>query len=251
MDITAESVGLTDVGRVRTHNEDGFLVSPEDQVYCVVDGMGGSSSGEVATEITLAAMIEYRRASLARGDTDLGSAVQLANRRILERSKSDRGCWGIGAAIAALSIDRRPGGTIISLAHVGDCRIYRYRALELTALTRDHSLINEYDALMAATSPEDRAKVPARDTLPRNVITRALGMKPDLSVDMRTEPARAGDLYLLCTDGIHVEIDDAAIGDILRAHVTLVTAAQALVQAALDHGGADNLAVVLVKIGLR
>ena len=245
MMISTRSAGLTDVGRRRTVNEDGFLASAEDDLYVVVDGMGGHQGGDVAAAIAIEAVAQGYRASAERGEARLASAVQLANRRIFERSKSDRSCQGIGAAIAAMAINRGPEGAAVHLAHVGDCRIYRFRRLELEPLTRDHSLLNEYRIAKPDATAEELAH------LPKNVIVRALGVRDEVDVTRASHPARPGDLYLLCTHGLHGELEDDEIAAVLRDNIDVTAAARALVQAARDYGVCgDDIACVVVDLRL-
>jgi PPM family protein phosphatase len=242
--------GFTDVGRLRQHNEDGFGVWPTEGIFTVCDGMGGGSTGDVATKLVLEALQETSRSEFPPGDYRknallgtqyLEAAIQLANRRVLEKSRSSNFHVGIGAAVAAIFIEN----DVVFIAHVGDCRVYRYRAMELEPLTRDHSLLNDYRQYKPEATDEELAAVP------RNVITRAIGFNHPIQIDHYHEHAHAGDLYLLCTDGIHGMLDDDAIAGILQTHVELPDKANALLDAALEAGGADNIAAVLVSLTAR
>ncbi len=243
--------GFTDVGRQRQHNEDGFGSWTADGLFAVCDGMGGCHGGDVATKVALTAVHEafcaepppggYRTSGGRRGLERLGAAVRLANRRVVEKSKSSNYYTGIGAAIAAISVE----GEAVFIAHVGDCRVYRYRAPKLEQLTRDHSLVNDYRKYMPDATDKEIAEVP------KNVITRVLGMRDEVEVELHHERARHGDLYLLCTDGIHGMIDDDAITGIVRARINLAEIAKTLLDAALEAGGADNIAAVLVRISIE
>lgn len=243
--------GFTDVGRRFRRNEDGFGIWTSDGLFAVCDGMGGCHGGDVATKVALTAVHEafcaepppggYRTSAGRRGFERLGAAVRLANRRVVEKSKSSNYYTGIGAAIAAISVE----GEAVFIAHVGDCRVYRYRAPQLELLTRDHCLENEIRKYKPNVTDEEIA------ALPKNVVVRALGLRDEVEVDLHHERAHHGDLYLLCTDGIHGMLDDDAITGIVRARIDLADIANALLDAALEAGGLDDTAAVLVRISIE
>lgn len=245
--IAVQVVGFTDVGRQRENNEDGFGVWPNENLFAVCDGMGGGRTGDVATKIALESLYAgfctqvapggYRTSAGLHGFDRLRRAVQIANRRIFEKSKSSPMYVGIAAAIAAISIE----GETIFIAHIGDCRIYRFRMKQLEQLTQDHSLVNEARKYKPQATEEELAQIPA------NILVRVLGLKDEIEVEEHRERAYPGDLYLLCTDGIHCLIDNAAIEKILKANTDLAKTAQTLLDAALDAGGTDNIAAVLVQ----
>lgn len=239
--LTTRFHGLTDPGLQRSHNDDGFSGSPDDGLYLVVDGMGGGGSGDIATQIALDAAREGFRAAPSRPAGErLASAVQLANLRVFERSERDMHCRGMGAAIAAVALE----GETVHVAHAGDCRVYRHRPLDLEPLTRDHSLVNDY----ILHKPDlTEAEIAA---LPRNVITRALGMQREIAVELRAERARPGDLFLLSSDGLHATIGDEAIAGILYDAVDLEAACRALLAAALEQGAPDNVTCLLIRCAL-
>jgi serine/threonine protein phosphatase PrpC len=235
----------TDVGLRRQYNEDRVGVFPELGLALVADGMGGSSSGDIAAEWVLDTVTEcwaqQREASWSeetmRGGYPLRIALELANLRILDGASSDLRFTGIGAAAVALA--EVPGGVL--LAHVGDCRIYRLRGGVLELMTRDHSLINEYYDHFPEGLDQEQI-----DRLPRNVITRALGMKPGCSPELRFEPLLPGDRYLLCSDGLHGMVEDLKIEAICAGESDFTRACARLVEAANEAGGEDNIAVALV-----
>lgn len=235
----------TDVGLRRQYNEDQVGVFPELGLALVADGMGGSSSGDIAAEWVLDTVPEcwaqQREAPWSeetiRGGYPLQIALELANLRILDGASSDPRFTGIGAAAAALA--EVPGGAL--LAHVGDCRIYRLRGGVLELMTRDHSLLNEYYDHFPEGLDQEQL-----DRLPRNVITRALGMKPGCSPEIRFEPLLPGDRYLLCSDGLHSMVEDPRIEAIFAEESDLTRACARLVEAANEAGGEDNIAVALV-----
>lgn len=234
--------GVTDAGTQRDHNEDAVACFPDDGLFVVTDGMGGSRSGDIASQIAIATMPEgFRAGRDLPGAERLASAVKLANQRILEKATKDRSCSGVGACIAALSVV----GDNVQVAHVGDCRVYRYHRLELTPLTRDHTLVNDYRAYKPDLTEAEIA------ALPQNVITRGLGFQEDVAVDVKEEPARAGAVYLLCSDGLYRAVSDARIAEILREHAAVEPAARALLEEALAQRTDDNVTCLVVRLSLR
>jgi protein phosphatase len=247
--------GTTDVGRKRPHNEDAYLLLPEEQLYCVADGMGGHASGEVASRLAVEEMAEFFRLTgrdeeatwpfkldpaRSYDENRLVTAVKLANLRIHERAQTDARLRGMGTTLVATSFPK--GGSTLLVGHVGDSRVYLYRAGLLRQVTEDHSLLNDYLRTKRLT-PEEVQAFPHK-----NVIVRALGMKPSVEVDLIREELRDGDLVLLCCDGLSGMVPDARIADILRAsRGDLRLAAQTLVDAANAAGGIDNITCVLVQ----
>ncbi len=247
--------GNTDVGLKRTHNEDAFLVLPEEQLYCVADGMGGHASGEVASRIAVEEMAEFFRmtgrdeeatwpfrmdASRGYDENRLLAGIKLANLRIYERAQSDERLRGMGTTLVSAYFGRG-GGAIIG--HVGDSRVYLYRQGSLSQLTEDHSLLNDYIKARRLSAREIEA-------FPhKNVIVRALGMKGSVDVDLIHEEARDGDIFLLCCDGLSGMVPQARIAEILRgSRGDLKRANQQLIDAANEAGGVDNITSVLVQV---
>jgi PPM family protein phosphatase len=247
--------GASDVGRKRTHNEDAFLLLPEEALYCVADGMGGHASGEVAARIAVEEMAEFFR--LTGRDEDatwpyrldprktydenrLITGVKLANLRIHDRARTDERLHGMGTTIVAAAFPREGNAALVG--HVGDSRAYLFRRGDLRQLTEDHSLLNEH--LKAhSLSPAEIKAFPHK-----NVILRALGMKPTVEVDVDRVPLEVSDVLLLCSDGLSSMVADAVIAEVLRAtHGDLRLAVAELVKAANDAGGADNVTVVAVQ----
>jgi serine/threonine protein phosphatase PrpC len=247
--------GLSHVGRKRAHNEDAFLLLPEERLWCVADGMGGHASGEVAARLAVEEMAEFFRTTGADDDATwpypldpalgydenrLVTGVRLANLRIHERAQADERLHGMGTTLVAAAIP--PDGGTLLVAHVGDSRAYLLRAGALRQLTEDHSLLNDVRRSRQLT-PEEIEAFPHK-----NVIVRALGMDPDVEVDLVREPLESGDLVLLCSDGLTGMVPDARIAEILRgARSEPRRAAQELVDAANAAGGADNITCVLVQ----
>jgi protein phosphatase len=250
--------GTTDVGRKRPHNEDAYLLLPEENLFCVADGMGGHASGEVASRLAVEEMAEFFRLTGADEEATwpykmdpartydenrLLTAVKLANLRIHERAQADAKLRGMGTTLVAASFPK--GGRTLLVAHVGDSRVYLFRKGAIRQLTEDHSLLNDYLRTKKLTPAEV-------DTFPhKNVIVRALGMKPTVEVDLVREEIEDGDVVLLCCDGLSGMVPDARMAEILHAsHGDLRLAAQALVDAANEAGGVDNITTVLVRRGL-
>jgi PPM family protein phosphatase len=231
----AEEAGLTDVGRQRHTNEDRFYESAP--VFAVADGMGGARSGEVASQI---AVDEFAEQSQGGGSPEdrLAEIARAANRKIYELAQSDESHAGMGTTLTAAMV----GDQEISLGHVGDSRAYRFRDDKLERLTQDHSLVEEL-MRMGRLSPED-AEVDPR----RSIITRALGPEPTVDVETCTYPAKDGDVYLLCSDGLTGMVPEDRVAEILRSRSSLQQAAKALVDAANAGGGKDNITVVLFKL---
>ena len=248
--------GTTDVGLKRTHNEDAFLLLPEEHLFCVADGMGGHASGEVAARIAVEEMAEFFR--LTGRDEDatwpypedparsydenrLLTGVKLANLRIFERAASDQRLRGMGTTIVALSFPRSGDGVLVG--HVGDSRAYLLRGGALRQLTEDHSLLNDYKKSRALT-PEEIQAFPHK-----NVIVRALGMRDAVEVDVQRVPVEPGDVFVLCSDGLSGMVTDERIAELVRGHPKdLRGAAQALVDGANEGGGQDNVTCVLVQV---
>ena len=247
--------GLTDVGRKRTHNEDAYLLLPEENLWCVADGMGGHASGEVAARLAVEEMAEFFQltgrdeeatwpfkmdAALGYEQNRVLTGVKLANLRIHERAQSDPKLKGMGTTLVAVSVPK--GGRKVIVGHVGDSRVYHYRDGALRQVTEDHSLLNDYLRTKKLTPAEV-------DSFPhKNVIVRALGMKPLVEVDVLEEEFRDGDVVLLCCDGLSGMVPDALIAEIIKnSHGDLRRAAHALVDAANEGGGVDNITCVLVQ----
>jgi PPM family protein phosphatase len=247
--------GATDVGLKRTHNEDAFLLLPEEQLYCVADGMGGHASGEVASRIAVEELAEFFR--LTGRDEDatwpfaadparrleenrVMTGVKLANLRVFERAGADERLRGMGTTLVCAHFER--GGEAVIIGHVGDSRAYLWRQGTLRQLTEDHSLLNDYMKARRLT-PEEIEAFPHK-----NVIVRALGMKEQVEVDLLRERLLDGDVVMLCCDGLSGMVPDDAMGEILRQQKgDLKGAAQALVAAANAAGGVDNITCVLAQ----
>ena len=230
------TAGLTDTGRKRRHNEDSFVLSPP--VFAIADGMGGANAGEVASELAVEAL---REAPGGDGDGEgrVVSLIQEANRRVYERATEDAAASGMGTTMTVALLE----DDAVRIGHVGDSRAYLIRDGELHQLTDDHSLVGEL-VRSGKLAPEDAESHPQR-----SVITRALGTDPDVDVDRVTVETRAGDLFLLCSDGLYSMVGNDKILELVERHRSdLDAAAKALVRAANRVGGDDNITVVAFEI---
>ena len=226
----------TDPGRKRRQNEDAFVVRPP--LFAIADGMGGARAGEIASALAAGALSESGTRS--GGQERVRELVQEANRRVHERASTDPTTTGMGTTMTVALVE--PGGEI-TFGHVGDSRAYVLRGESLEQLTDDHSLVAELVR---------RGELSARDAEvhpQRSVITRALGTDPDVDVDAFTVRPEAGDVYLLCSDGLSDMVPGDAIEEILvRYRGDLDEAAKALVKAANRGGGDDNITAVLFEL---
>lgn len=239
----AVAAGLTDVGKLRAHNEDRFVVVQEHGVFVVADGMGGHQAGEVASTMATNTVAAYFRAGGGAkqplGDR-LRSAVLQANSRIFTRSDDSRLHHGMGTTVVAAAFAADAGE--FHVVHAGDSRCYRMRGADFAQITRDHSLIS--DALLE----EPDLTASELMSLPRNVITRALGIERSVDLDAWSDQALPGDLFLLCSDGLHGMLSDDTILAVLREGQELPEACTRLVDMANEAGGNDNITALLVRI---
>jgi protein phosphatase len=264
----------TDVGRIRTNNEDTPLI--DEDLFAVADGMGGHRAGEVASNVAIAAL---RANFVDRTLKGLVSAVERANQRIFEQATDDPDLRGMGTTLVAVAIvDSEPapgaseaadgagadgaddedqqadapagaGGSTpdtsieeLGWVNVGDSRVYLLRDGELTQLSEDHSLVEEM-VRDGQLSPDEAATHPRR-----HIVTRALGIDPSVRVDAETVVPYHGDRLLLCSDGLYEEVDDARIAATLRRLADPTDAARELVRLAVEAGGRDNVTVVVVDV---
>jgi protein phosphatase len=247
------SAGCTDVGVKRARNEDNLLTLSEENVFAVADGMGGHSSGEIASQIAVEGIANFFKAT--RQDEEITwpykmdknrpydenrfiMAVKLANLRIFEASQREARYRGMGTTIAGMNfID----GDIL-VAHVGDSRIYRIRNKQITQITEDHSLLNDYIKAKKLT-PEEIANFPHK-----NVIVRALGMKETVLVDLSRHPLQVGDVYLACSDGLSGMVTDEQMLEVVVNNPDLEKATKTLIDMANKAGGVDNITVILSRV---
>jgi serine/threonine protein phosphatase PrpC len=232
----ADSAGTTDAGRKRRRNEDSFVLEPP--LFAVADGMGGAQAGEVASRLAAAAFREFHEADDLDPEERVAAIIQEANRSIYERARSDAQASGMGTTITAALVT----GSSVAIGHVGDSRAYRLRQGRLEQLTEDHSLVADL-VRSGRLAPEEA------DTHPqRSVITRALGTDLEVDVDTFTVEAEAGDIFLLCSDGLTTMVDDEEIAQTVAKADSLGHATKALVKAANRAGGEDNVTVVLFQL---
>jgi PPM family protein phosphatase len=236
--VTALRFGsATDVGLVRTNNEDRYLV--DEPLFAVADGMGGHAAGEVASATAVESLKEEFTEHTPRG---LAAAARAANRAVWEEAQASPDLRGMGTTLVALALVGGPDHEQVAVVNVGDSRIYRLHRGELVQLTSDHSLVGQMVASGAIT-PEE-AEVHPR----RNVLTRALGVDPEVDVDLVTVEIEEGDRYLLCSDGLPRELSDDEMASLLRRLTDPGEAAQELVDQARQHGGSDNVTVVIIDL---
>ncbi|MEZ4365627.1 MAG: Stp1/IreP family PP2C-type Ser/Thr phosphatase [Kofleriaceae bacterium] len=243
----------TDVGMKRTHNEDYFSLIEDEQLFLVADGMGGHASGEVASKMAAETIGDfYNRTrededatwpykmdrSLSYVENRLVCAVKLANLRIFETSSRDLRYKGMGTTLVSSMV----AGDKIYVGHVGDSRVYRIRDGEITQLTRDHSLLEDYKEAKPDMTEEEERNFPHK-----NVITRALGMRETVQVDIRTHQIKSGDVYVLCSDGLSGMLTDDQILQISTNAKSLERAVAELVDAANRNGGTDNVTTLLLQ----
>jgi serine/threonine protein phosphatase PrpC len=247
-----ESIGRTHVGRVREHNEDSLRVDRAHHLYIVADGVGGNAAGELASALAVETVAEFFRASTAdaeltwpfkpdEGDlhrSRMEVAIRLANRRIFEAALQNPAMHGMSTTVAACHFVE---GTC-HVANVGDSRVYRLRpgATALEQLTEDHSLVN-FMRKERGMSDIDLARFPMA-----NVILRALGAKLDVEADLFKVQVAAGDIFLICSDGLSDMVGGPEIAAILGAGQSLEAKCEALITAANEHGGRDNVTALLV-----
>jgi PPM family protein phosphatase len=228
------AAGVTDVGRVRDGNEDDFLVDARTSLVAVADGMGGHRGGEVASATALEAL----RAAVASGEP-IRDAIAVANDAVLEKSVSDQQLHGMGTTVTAGTLAR--GGTLL-VGHVGDSRAYLVRDGQMSQITNDHSLVEEM-VRGGELTPEQAEVHPQR-----SIITRALGIDPEIDVDVYPVELRDGDRVLLCSDGLTTMVRQYEIAGILSREHDPERAAQVLVDAANAAGGEDNVTALVVEV---
>jgi len=242
-----EIAAVTDAGNVRQYNEDSVAVDVELGLVALADGMGGHRAGEVASVMATDTVIAGLKASAAEFDSRnerqplqaLAKSIKRANEAIHESSRNDVRYRGMGTTLAcAVFYDNH-----ITFGHVGDSRIYRVRDGTLALLTRDDSLLRDQVDLGVITVEE------ARHSHNRSLVTRALGIEPQVSPHLAAETSMPGDVYVFCSDGLNDLVEDADIELIVsKLGANLPLAAQHLLQAAKDNGGFDNVSVVLARV---
>ena len=246
-------VGMTDTGKVREHNEDTIAADSDIGLLVLADGMGGYNAGEVASGIAVKTVLNLIREQVEREDLTvldkdcgmtrpsiiLRDAIHRANKIIYQTARSQPQCEGMGTTIvAALFFDNR-----VSIAHVGDSRMYRLRSDKFEQVTMDHSLLQELVDRGFYSAEE------AQRAANKNYVTRALGVEPNVEVELQESPVQKGDVYVLCSDGLSdmVEDDDIHL-TISTFSANLDTVAKQLIQLANDNGGRDNVSAVMAQV---
>jgi PPM family protein phosphatase len=246
--------GMTHVGLQRDHNEDSFAVLSEYDLFIVADGMGGHRAGDVASRLATDAVAEFFRTtatedvtwpfhfdtSLSEEENRLLAGIRVANRQIFERSVRSRECAGMGTTIVGALFSKHKKRLYVG--HVGDSRCYRIRGPDIFQMTRDHSLVSDAKHMAPWMTAEEVRQ------LPPNVITRALGIREDVLVDLVTEQTEAGDVYLLCSDGLSGLVSDPMMHEIVTSTPSLDEACRSLIERANFFGGTDNITAILARV---
>ena len=247
------SGGVTDVGRVRSNNEDCYKIVEPLNLYVLSDGMGGEAHGEIASAMAVETVVKHcldfeaNPAAKVIGAVQpnwsvwtkrLSTAVHLANRNIFKSAEENPDQHGMGATLTAVWIN----GTKLSIAHVGDSRAYLLRGGSLLQLTRDHSLVAEQVRRGILTSAE------AEESDMQSVLLRALGAQAEIEVDAEEHTLFPRDMLLLCSDGLTRMVMEPEIAGTLQSESDLTRAAEKLVEMANDRGGPDNITVVIVRL---
>lgn len=248
-----EFFAITDTGIKRNNNEDSIFVDEHSALFIVADGMGGHSSGEIASQMAVEEMATFFNNpnlneestwpypyddNLSFKGNKLKTAIAVANEKIQDYAESHFESRGMGTTVVALHKDKEK----IFLAHVGDSRCYLLRDGKLILLTSDHSWVNE-QVKLGILDEKDAQHHPFR-----NVITRALGTKAEALAEVTETSCKRGDLYLLCSDGLNSMVDDDSILRILSMSQSLEEIGKELVKKANEMGGEDNISIILIKV---
>jgi PPM family protein phosphatase len=247
-----KAFGATDVGKKRTNNEDSFALKPEHDLFVVADGMGGHSSGEIASQLAVSHINSFfDRHNLDKDSTwpypynealsfsanKVRTAIAIANDRIQRHSIEHPESRGMGTTVVAALVD----GDELVICHVGDSRAYRFSGGELALMTADHSWVSEQVRLGLLTD-EEASRHPLR-----NVITKALGTREQAEADVMQVKLAVGERVLLCTDGLNSMASDAEIRAVLNGGLGLEETCQNLIELANEKGGEDNITVILLE----
>ncbi len=250
-----QAAGLSDRGLKRSHNEDALSVVPGLGLFIVADGMGGHNAGEVASRRAIESMVEFVRdsqeeafdeepippdPSLSEPENRLVTAIKLANRDVCKLSMEHPEYHGMGTTLVGMLLD--PENELVSVAHVGDSRAYRLRAGKLAKLTADHSWVEEQLQKGIITTEE------AKNHRWKNVITRALGNKLDVEVDVASHDLADGDVFLLCSDGLSGMVEESMLEHIMVSSPDLEECTEQLIRAANEAGGNDNITLILIRM---
>jgi protein phosphatase len=252
MNFTIEAAGKTDVGLVRTNNEDNFGFDLRYGIFVVCDGMGGQAAGEVASKIAVDTVLNYfahdlhdshtqvlgrRFEDVSKRANRLANAIQLANQSIRRVAEQNVERNGMGSTIVAVNVDSKQ----FSIANVGDSRVYLIRRERIQQLTNDHSLVMEQVRRGLITLEE------AEQSTLQNVIVRALGSDETVEPDLQDREFAAGDVLLLCSDGLSRYVKEPAMIEVIRRVSPLEAACEELIQLAKDGKSDDNITCVLLR----
>jgi protein phosphatase len=244
--LTLELHSAVDTGRARSNNEDSVALDEGASLAVLADGMGGYNAGEVASQMATSFVSTelgrwLREAGAGASDHDVRRAMDIcvdnANRAIFNAANSNPQYTGMGTTLV-MAVFR---GQHLFVGHVGDSRAYRLRAGRLQQITRDHSLLQEQIDAGLISSEQ------AAFSVNKNLVTRAVGVEDTVLLETHHHEVSGGDLYLLCSDGLSDMLDDATIAQLLQMHDSLETTAAALVAAANEAGGKDNISVILIR----
>jgi PPM family protein phosphatase len=246
MKLTFNFCSQTDPGRARENNEDSVAYDPAVNLAVLADGMGGYNAGEIASGMATA----FIKSEMSRWLSEAGRAatgreirraleicVENANRSIFNAANSNAQYSGMGTTLVVAAFHDEK----IMLGHIGDSRCYRLRGDQFAQITKDHSLLQEQ--IDAGLLTEEQAA----NSSYKNLVTRALGVDETVALDLQELDVEPGDLYVMCSDGLSDMVGDDEIGEILRTHPSLEQTAERLVATANEHGGRDNISVLLVQ----
>lgn len=242
----------TDVGMKRSHNEDYFALIEDEQLFLVADGMGGHASGEVASKLAADVINEFYKHSrdadatwpyrydhsLSYPENRMVASIRLANARIYDTAQKDPQLRGMGTTIVAFLVQGNTG----FVAHVGDSRCYRIRNGAIESLTRDHSLLEDYKDARPDMTAEEAKAFPHK-----NVITRALGMRENVVVDVSKFDLQSGDRFVLCSDGLSGMLSDQKIHAVVKESSGLEQMVAKLIEHANQAGGTDNITAMVIE----
>ncbi len=248
------AAGRTDVGLQREHNEDSFVLLDQHGLFVVADGMGGHRSGDVASRLATDTISSFFNTTaredatwpfhydptLSAEENRLITGIKIANKSIYEHGFRSRDHQGMGTTVVGMLFS--PAARRIYIGHVGDSRCYRVRDDQITQLTQDHSLLNDWLRAMPELPESQRSEVP------RNVITRALGMSDSVQVDVTIDDPQPGDVYVLCSDGLSSMMKDDEILAIVKESASPEEAVQRLIEGANAHGGEDNVTTIVARV---
>ena len=249
MDLTVS--GKTDQGLVRPNNEDNLYLDEKLGLLVVADGMGGHASGETASKLTVNIIRDYFQgpqnvigdynSDYSEATNRLNSAIRLANQAVFEAAQSSPALKGMGTTIAAVLLT----GNKLSIAHIGDSRVYLVRAGNIEQLTDDHSIVNEQLKRDMITKEE------AAQSTMKNILTKALGISSDMEADLDELTVFGDDILLLCSDGLNTMVTDEAMLEIISFAGNPDAACDSLINAANEKGGKDNITVILCYLKKR